>query len=95
MEIKTGVTFMKMEKGLDTGPIYNQEIVTINEEETSESLSEKISEVSSRKILETIDNIEKNKYELTPQNHKLATYAPKIIKEESKINWDKEASKNC
>ena len=90
---KTGVTFMKMEKGLDTGPIYNQEIVTINEEETSESLSEKISEVSSRKILETIDNIEKNKYILTPQNHKLATYAPKIIKEESKINWDKEATK--
>ena len=40
---KTGVTFMKMEKGLDTGPIYNQEIVTINEEETSESLSEKLS----------------------------------------------------
>ncbi|GIR10814.1 MAG: hypothetical protein CM15mP22_2340 [Gammaproteobacteria bacterium] len=57
---------MKMEKGLDTGPIYNQEIVTINDQETSESLSEKISEVSSRKILETIDNIEKNNYKLTP-----------------------------
>ena len=59
---KTGVSFMKMEKGLDTGPIYNQEIITINDQETSESLGEKISEVSSRKILETIDNIEKNNY---------------------------------
>ena len=90
---KTGVSFMKMEKGLDTGPIYNQEIVTINDQETSESLSEKISEVSSRKILETIDNIEKNDYKLTPQDNKLATYAPKIIKEESKIKWDNEATK--
>ena len=49
--------------------------------------------MKSIKKAKKIDNIEKNKYILTPQNHKLATYAPKIIKEESKINWDKEATK--
>lgn len=87
-EKKTGVTFMKMEKNLDTGPIYSQEIVSIDDQETSESLSEKLSKLSSRKILKTLDNIEEKNFILTPQNHKLATYAPKIIKEESKINWD-------
>ena len=88
---ETGVTFMKMEKGLDTGPIYEQEIIKISDQETSESLTEKMSKVSSRKILQIIDNIEKNNFMLTPQNHKIATYAPKIIKEESKINWNKKA----
>ena len=81
---ETGDTFMKMEKGLDTGPIYEQEIIKISDQETSESLTEKMSKVSSRRILQIIDNIEKNNFILTPQNHKLATYAPKIIKEESK-----------
>lgn len=90
-EKKTGVTFMKMEKGLDTGPIYEQEIIKISDKDTSESLSQKMAKVSSRKILQTLDNIEKNNFTLTPQNHKLATYAPKIIKEESKIDWDKKA----
>ena len=88
---ETGVTFMKMEKGLDTGPIYEQEIIKISDQETSESLTEKMSKVSSRRILQIIDNIEKNNFILTPQNHKFATYAPKIIKEESKINWNKKA----
>ena len=87
---ETGVTFMKMEKGLDTGPIYEQEIIKISDQETSESLTEKMSKVSSRRILQIIDNIENN-FILTPQNHKFATYAPKIIKEESKINWNKKA----
>ena len=82
---------MKMEKGLDTGPIYEQEIIKISDQETSESLTEKMSKVSSRRILQIIDNIEKNNFILTPQNHKFATYAPKIIKEESKINWNKKA----
>ena len=90
---ETGISFMKMEKGLDTGPIYTQEKIKIEGNETSETLTEKMSEVSSCKILEIIDLIEKNNFKLTSQDSSNATYAPKIMKEEAKINWDESATK--
>ena len=92
-DTETGISFMKMEKGLDTGPIYSQEKIEIKENETSETLTAKMSEVSSSKILQIIDLIDKNNFKLTPQNSSNATYAPKIMKEEAKINWDESAIK--
>jgi len=83
----TGVTFMKMEKGLDTGPIYKQYSIEIKQGETSDSLERKMSKVSSSKILEVIDSIDKNYFNLVNQDNENASYAPKIIKEESKIDW--------
>ena len=83
----TGVTFMKMEKGLDTGPIYKQYSIEIKQGETSDSLERKMSKVSSSKILEVIDSIDKNSFNLVSQDNENASYAPKIIKEESKIDW--------
>ena len=59
-DTETGISFMKMEKGLDTGPIYSQEKIEIKENETSETLTAKMSEVSSSKILQIIDLIDKN-----------------------------------
>ena len=83
----TGVTFMKMEKGLDTGPIYKQYSIEIKQGETSDSLERKMSKVSSSKVLEVIDSIDKNYFNLVSQDNENASYAPKIIKEESKIDW--------
>tara|TARA_B100000886_G_scaffold45199_1_gene27774 strand:+ start:2652 stop:3584 length:933 start_codon:yes stop_codon:yes gene_type:complete len=90
---ETGISFMKMEKGLDTGPIYSQEKIKIEESETSKTLTAKMSKVSSCKVLEIIDLIDKNNYKLAPQDSRNATYAPKIMKEEAKIDWDESAIK--
>ena len=88
----TGVSFMKMEKGLDTGPVYEQVLIDIEKGETSDSLERKMSKVSSTKILEVIDSIDKNTFNLVNQDNENASYAPKIIKEESKIDWSTTAN---
>ena len=88
----TGLTFMKMDKGLDTGPIYRQDHIEIDHDETSDSLEKKMSKVSSSKIVEVIDLIAENKLKLISQNNESATYAPKISREETKINWSMKAT---
>ena len=81
-----------MEKGLDTGPVYEQVLIDIEKGETSDSLERKMSKVSSTKILKVIDSIEKSTFNLTNQDNENASYAPKIIKEESKIDWSATAN---
>ena len=90
-EKETGISFMKMSKELDTGPIYQSLKIRIDEIETSETLSLKMFKVASSKILEVIDNIENNNYILIEQEGSDATYAKKLSKEEALINWDEKA----
>ena len=87
----TGITFMKLSEGLDEGPIIESFKVAIEEEETSGSLAEKMAKVSSREILQTIENIELNNIKYTEQDHSKASYADKLLKSESCINWDNKA----
>ncbi len=86
-EKKTGISIMKIDEGLDDGPICNQYSLNILENENSEELSLRLSNLASEKILENIDNILENKALFKDQNHSLSTYAKKILKEEGKINW--------
>ena len=75
----TGVTTMKMDKGLDTGDMLISEKIKIDEYETSEELFEKMANLGADVLVKTILNIEK----ITPvaQNEELQTYAPMITKE--------------
>jgi methionyl-tRNA formyltransferase len=90
-EKETGISFMKMAKELDTGPIYESKKIAIDEVETSETLSLKMIKASSSKILKVIDNIENNNFNLTIQKNSEASYAKKLSKEEALINWDQNA----
>lgn len=90
-EKETGISFMKMAKELDTGPIYESQKIAIDEVETSETLSLKMIKASSSKILKVIDNIENNNFNLTIQKNSEASYAKKLSKEEALINWDQNA----
>ncbi len=88
-ESKTGITVMKMDKGMDTGDILNQREVTIGEKETAEQLFDRLSCISADLMLETIENIEN----ITPikQNEADATYAPIIKKEMAELDFNKSA----
>ena len=87
-EIKTGISIMKMNEGLDTGPICNQYSVNILENENSEDLGQRLTNLASEKILQNIDDIFENKTSFKDQDHTQSTYAKKIKKEEGKINWE-------
>ena len=89
----TGISIMKINEGLDAGPICKQYSLNILNNENSEELSSRLSSLASEKILENIDNILEEKALFKDQDHSLATYAKKIQKEEGKINWQESNNK--
>jgi methionyl-tRNA formyltransferase len=91
-ETETGLTTFKLAEKVDTGNIFLQIKIEIKPEDNLETLHDKLSESGADLVLETVDLIESNDFELKSQNDSLATPAPKITKEISKIDWNKSAT---
>ena len=89
----TGISIIKMNESLDAGPICNQYKLKILENENSEDLSIRLSDLASKKILENIDNIFEGNAVFIDQDHSKSTYARKIKKEEGKIDWQESNEK--
>ena len=83
---ETGVCTIKMIKELDAGPILAKESFIINLDETNSSLSQKLSIIGANQLLKVINNLEN--ISETPQEGKGITYASKIQKSETRINWN-------
>ena len=91
LDKETGVSIMKIVEKLDAGPVMMQEKINVTSEMNAEDLSNKLSDLSSKLILECIDEIEGGKAKFIDQDEQKATYAKKINKEEGRINWDNSA----
>jgi methionyl-tRNA formyltransferase len=89
---ETGVTIMKMDKGLDTGPIIAQMKINILKDETAETLRDKLAKTGAMMLTKTLKAFASGVMELKPQNEKLVTYAGELKKEDGKINWSKPAA---
>ena len=92
-EKETGISIMKIIKELDAGPVMHVVKLKIDDETTYESLSNEMSKLSAKTILKCLKIIEKKEAQFEPQNKLQATYAKKIEKSETKINW-KDNAKN-
>jgi methionyl-tRNA formyltransferase len=88
-DTETGVCLMRLEAGLDTGPIYVCERITIGPEETAGELRERLVRLGTDLLLAHIEDIPKR--EPTPQEGE-ATYAHKLTVEEFAIDWSRPAS---
>jgi methionyl-tRNA formyltransferase len=82
----TGVTIMRMEAGLDTGPMLAKLRVPV-EEKTSGELHGELADAGARLMVETLAQLDDLRPE--PQEQREATYAPKIAKAEARIDWRK------
>ena len=91
LEKETGVSIMKIEEKLDTGPVCNSYKIEIMPDDNSEIIAEKLSLLAAEKILNNIDEILEDKIEFKEQNHSKASYAAKIEKKEGQIEWYKTA----
>jgi methionyl-tRNA formyltransferase len=91
LEKETGISVMRIEEKLDTGPICNSYKIEIMTDDNSETISEKLSTIAAEKILDNIDNILDDKIEFKEQNHNAASYAAKIEKTEGQIEWGETA----
>ncbi|WP_330168461.1 methionyl-tRNA formyltransferase [Bartonella grahamii] len=88
---ETGIMIMKMDEGLDTGPIALSRSVPITDNTTTAELSDKLSHIGAELMIETLSTLEKGQLKLIPQSEKGITYAAKIKKEETRIDWTKPA----
>ena len=86
-DTETGVTIMRMDEGLDTGPILMAERVPIGAEITGGSLHDILAALSARLVVETIDGLVASSLAETPQSQDGATYAAKLEKHEAAIDW--------
>jgi len=86
-EKKTGLTTMCMDEGLDTGPILLQQEVDILEGETAGQLHDRLSSFAPGLLIKTLQGLAEGTIEDKKQDDSLATYAPKLTKEQGLINW--------
>ncbi|MEO0106096.1 MAG: methionyl-tRNA formyltransferase [candidate division WOR-3 bacterium] len=92
-EKKTGITIFFMDEKIDHGRIIMQKEVEINSDDTYGSLSQRLSLVGADMVTEALRVIEKNDFNLIEQNDAEMSYAPKIKKEETIINWSDTSEK--
>ncbi len=85
----TGITLMKMELGLDTGPMIMKDSLEITAEDTSESLTEKLAHMGGELIVRALKAPEALTFEAQPEEG--VNYAEKLLKSESRINWRDDA----
>jgi methionyl-tRNA formyltransferase len=89
---RTAVMVMRMEEGLDTGPVALSEIVPIGPDTTTGELHDTLSERGAALIVEALAELETGKLEAIPQTAHGVTYAAKIDKKESQIDFSKPAA---
>jgi len=90
---KIGVSIMKIEEKLDTGPILASRELELDQNITHGELEKKLSLVGADLLIKSLKTIEINNSKFINQKHSEATYAKKINKGETKINWNLDASK--
>jgi methionyl-tRNA formyltransferase len=89
---ETGITIMKMDAGLDTGPILTQRSIRITPDETGQSLHDKLAQLGAELLIDTLPGYLDGTIQPRPQDDSLATYAPTIKKEEGQIDWTQDAA---
>lgn len=84
---ETGITIMQMDAGMDTGPILHQVTTPIAPDETGGELTVRLAELGAEALVEALTLLEETGLEPKPQDHARATMAPKIKREEERIDW--------
>ena len=90
-EKETGVTTMMMDEGIDTGDMLEKEIVPIEDEETGDSLHDKLMAAGARLIVSTLKKIQDGTIERTPQTDEETCYARMLKKDMGDVDWSLDA----
>ena len=88
---ETGVTIMKMDAGLDTGPILSQKPIRLTRDDTTGTVSETLSQLGADLLMETLPEYLSGRLQPIPQPDEGATYAPMLKKEEGRLDFTRPA----
>ncbi len=83
---EVGVSIMKLDEGMDTGPVGLVGRLAAREEETAGELHDRLAALGAELIVEALDALEQDCLDFQPQDSEEATYAPKLTKEDGRIN---------
>jgi len=89
---ETGISIMRMEAGLDSGPVYLQRGLPIEPDDTAGSLHDKLAALGGRCALQVLAGLEAGEMRAVAQPERGVIYADKIEKHEAKINWSHSAA---
>ena len=90
-DTETGVTVMKMDVGLDTGPVVSQRRTAIQPEDDSAALHDRLAQLGAELLVQTIPDYVAGKIQPRPQPAAGASHAAKIKKEDGRIDWNQPA----
>jgi methionyl-tRNA formyltransferase len=91
-ERETGLTTMRLDPGLDTGPILMQRELEIGSDETAPELARRMAEMGAPLVAESLVRLERGEIAPVPQDSTRASYAPILTKEHGRIDWGQTAS---
>jgi methionyl-tRNA formyltransferase len=88
---ETGVTAIRMDPGLDTGPILRRRVEPIRDDDDSGSLGARLAGIGADLLVETIDDLWAGRATAMPQDDTRATFAPKLGPADRRLNWNEPA----
>lgn len=88
---ETGITIMQMDTGMDAGPILHQAVTPIGPDETGGALTDRLATLGSETLIETLALMRLGRLSPRPQDHALATFAPKLDRAATRIDWSEPA----
>jgi len=89
-ETRTGLTIMLMDEGMDSGDILLQKEAPIEPEDNYDTLHDRLADMGAKMLLDVIKGRLDNTITRIPQDHALATFAPRLKKEDGLIRWNHE-----
>ena len=89
---RTGISIMRMDAGLDTGPVFMQRAIDIGPQEDFGTLHDTLAALGADALIETLEALATGRARATPQAEQGVTYAPKIEKGETHLDWQRPAA---
>ena len=86
-DAQTGISIMRMEAGLDTGPVFLEERIAIGAQDTAGTLHDRLAGLGAELVVRALDRLERGGLDPRPQPADGVTYAAKITKEEAVLDW--------
>lgn len=90
-DLRTGVSIMKMDPGLDTGPVLAQASIPVHDQDTSASLGERLAQLGAALLVETLPGYLEGRIDPAPQGEAGVSYAPLLKKDDARLDFTKPA----
>jgi methionyl-tRNA formyltransferase len=91
-DAQTGISIMRMDAGLDTGPVLAQRAVPISPDDDFGTLHDKLAALGARLVVEALEDLHAGRAHAVPQSEDGATYARKVDKRETLLDWSRPAA---